>query len=89
MILRIILIGLLIYVLVKVTFLAIRSFKAQSFERRRQGPLPDRKVSEMVRDPVCGVYIAPNEALSVVDKGRSIHFCSVECRQKYITGNQA
>lgn len=84
MILRIILIGLLIYVLFKVTSLAIRSFRTQSFEKPDQVPLSERKVSEMVRDPVCGLYITPNEALSVMDKGRTIHFCSAECRGKYI-----
>jgi YHS domain-containing protein len=89
MILRIILIGILIYLLFKVTSLAIRSFKAQAFEGQDQKPLSDREVSEMVRDPVCGVYIAPNEALSVVDQGRTIHFCSSECRQQYMIDHQA
>jgi YHS domain-containing protein len=89
MTLRIILIGILIYLLFKVTSLAIRTFKAQAFEGQDQKPLSDRKVSEMVRDPVCGVYIAPNEALSVVDKGRTVHFCSSECRQQYMSDHQA
>ena len=89
MILRFILIGILIYLLFKVTSLAIRSFKVQAFERQGQKPLSDRKVSELVRDPVCGVYIAPNEALSVVDNGRTIHFCSAECRQQYMSNHQA
>ncbi|MBI4964875.1 MAG: hypothetical protein HY913_16490 [Desulfomonile tiedjei] len=84
MILRIILIALLIYVLFKATSLAIRSFKDRSVETRDQAPLFSREVSEMVRDPVCGVYTAPNEALSVMNEGRRIHFCSAECRQKYI-----
>jgi YHS domain-containing protein len=88
MILRLILIGLLIYVLFKVASMAIRTFKAQRSEGRDRVPLSDRKVSEMVRDPVCGVYIAPNEALSVVDQGRKVHFCSAECRQQYIVSHQ-
>jgi len=88
MILRIILIGLLIYVLIKVASLAIRSFKTQWVDREDQTPLSDRRVSEMVRDPVCGMYITRNEALSTVHKGEKIHFCSAECHQKYISDHQ-
>jgi YHS domain-containing protein len=38
---------------------------------------------KLVRDPVCGTYVAPNPALSLTT-GRTTHFfCSEECRSKY------
>lgn len=38
---------------------------------------------KLVRDPVCGTYIAPNPSLSLT-AGRTTHyFCSEECRSKY------
>ena len=38
---------------------------------------------KLVRDPVCGTYVAPNPALSLT-AGRTTHFfCSEECRSKY------
>jgi YHS domain-containing protein len=38
---------------------------------------------KLVRDPMCGTYVAPNPALSLTT-GRTTHFfCSEECRSKY------
>jgi YHS domain-containing protein len=38
---------------------------------------------KLVRDPVCGTFIAPNPSLSLTT-GRTTHyFCSEECRSKY------
>ena len=38
---------------------------------------------KLVRDPVCGTYVAQNPALSLTT-GRTTHyFCSEECRSKY------
>jgi YHS domain-containing protein len=38
---------------------------------------------KLVRDPVCGTYVAPKSALSLTT-GRTTHyFCSEECRSKY------
>ena len=38
---------------------------------------------KLVRDPVCGIYVAPNSGLSLTT-GRTTHyFCSEECRSKY------
>ena len=38
---------------------------------------------KLVRDPVCGIYVAPNPGLSLTT-GRTTHyFCSEECRSKY------
>jgi uncharacterized protein len=41
-------------------------------------------VSEMVRDPVCGTYVPVNEAISVHTHGTVVHFCSEECRRRYL-----
>jgi YHS domain-containing protein len=39
---------------------------------------------EMVQDPVCGLYIASNDALSAIRSGRRVWFCSEECRLKFL-----
>lgn len=41
-------------------------------------------VNDMVRDPVCGLYVTSEESLSAVVNGRKYHFCSMECRRKFI-----
>ncbi len=38
----------------------------------------------MVKDPVCGMYIDEQTALSLERKGQSFYFCSEECRKKYL-----
>jgi YHS domain-containing protein len=46
---------------------------------------PDRRAAsvKLVRDPVCGTYVAPRAALSLRSHGETHYFCSEECRAKY------
>jgi YHS domain-containing protein len=37
----------------------------------------------MVRDPVCGTFVLPDRAVTMVDQGRAVHFCSDACRDRY------
>jgi YHS domain-containing protein len=48
---------------------------------RRSG-MPDRGVS-MARDPVCGTFVVPNDALSAIDGAGRVYFCSPACRDTY------
>ena len=47
---------------------------------RRETRVPPVK---LVRDPVCGTYVAPGTALSLSAGGTTHYFCSEECRAKY------
>jgi len=38
---------------------------------------------KLVRDPVCGTYVAPRAALSLTAGGSTHYFCSEECRGKF------
>jgi len=38
---------------------------------------------QMVRDPVCGTYVVPANAIAVSDGARHVYFCSAACRDKY------
>ena len=38
---------------------------------------------KLVRDPVCGTYVAPRAALSLSAGGTTHYFCSEDCRAKY------
>lgn len=38
----------------------------------------------MVQDPVCGTYVDKNSSITVRNGDQTLHFCSYECRQKYI-----
>ena len=51
--------------------------------RRGGAGVPQRGV-QMARDPVCGVFVVPERAVTLVAGGRErIYFCSEACRDKY------
>ena len=49
---------------------------------RPRGQAPDRGVS-MVRDPVCGTFVLPASAVTLVDGRARLYFCSDACRDQY------
>jgi hypothetical protein len=42
----------------------------------------------LVRDPVCGVYIAEERAIPLRTGSEIVHFCSVACRDQYVSADQ-
>jgi YHS domain-containing protein len=43
-----------------------------------------KQAVKLVRDPVCGTYVAPTGARSLTDRsGATYYFCSDECRAKF------
>ena len=63
-------------------------------DNRAQGPKPyvdvpnDAISQRLVRDPVCGMHIAEGIALPLQQAGALVHFCSAECRDKYVSGTR-
>jgi YHS domain-containing protein len=43
----------------------------------------------MARDPVCGTFVLPERALTLVDGRSRVFFCSDVCRDKYRAGRTA
>ena len=43
---------------------------------------PQRGVS-MARDPICGTFVLPDRAVTLVDGRSRLFFCSDACRDKY------
>jgi uncharacterized protein len=43
---------------------------------------------EMVKDPVCGMYMDPRLAIRQEEKGELLFFCSEECRQRYLAARK-
>lgn len=47
--------------------------------------VPNNAVNQkLVRDPVCGMHMAAELSLPVKQGGEVLHFCSPECRDKYL-----
>lgn len=45
----------------------------------------DAATQKLVRDPVCGMHVAERLALRLEQGEEVLHFCSVECRDKYLS----
>ena len=39
---------------------------------------------EMVKDPMCGAYVEKNSGPTVRNGDKVYHFCSYDCRDKYV-----
>lgn len=55
--------------------------------QKKAQPRPEKMANSngnMVRDPVCGMYMDPRLAVRVENKKGTFYFCSDECRRKYI-----
>lgn len=42
-----------------------------------------RQSVKLVRDPVCGVFVAPSTALAARAGGETVYFCSEKCRREF------
>jgi YHS domain-containing protein len=50
---------------------------------------PNNSVNQkLVRDPICGMHVAEGLALPLKQGSEIVHFCSAECREKYLNGTQ-
>jgi uncharacterized protein len=68
--------------------------KALMYLARQLGPKRSRPAvdawnaahgaNEMVRDPVCGLYVPTQEAVSLLKAGKTVYFCSENCRQRFL-----
>ncbi len=41
-------------------------------------------VDDLVKDPVCGVYVPVKTAISTIVDGKQVYFCSENCRKRYL-----
>jgi len=42
----------------------------------------------LVRDPVCGVHVAEVMAIPLREGAETLHFCSIACRDQYLSGSK-
>ncbi len=78
--LRLILIAIFLYLLVK--FFKLLFLKPPEQKKPPQ-PGTSSAINEMVQDPVCKVYVPKNSSLSISDSGTTYYFCSKECMKKF------
>jgi YHS domain-containing protein len=82
---------LLLSIVLTLILRAVRQFFASVAQGMQQGPRPPRVVQEgvrMVRDPICGTYILPTNALATRDEHGLHYFCSDKCRAAFLGNAQ-
>ena len=79
---------LILILLVRSVIVAIARALSQAW--RTPAPQETRQAEafqsggELKKDPVCGTYVSPGAAVTRRIKGSLVHFCSPECRDKYM-----
>jgi YHS domain-containing protein len=79
---RFVLLLVLSIVLSRIFWRIVGSFIEGVTGRERRPATPQRGV-QMVRDPVCGTFVLPDRAVTVIDGKARLFFCSEACRDKY------
>lgn len=66
-------------------------FKKKKKNEEAEKAEMERKVAcgEMVKDPECGTWVAVDSSISVRDGEKIYHFCSYECRDKFLKSLEA
>lgn len=86
MVVRLLIVILLVYVGIKTFLWVKRLSRARSTPRTVRESGGKGAVNDMVRDPVCGLYLPSDEAVTLERNGFCVYFCSEDCRTKYLQG---
>ncbi len=86
--------ALFLIVLTLVRSLVARLFSPKSTQRRSR---PSKRTTRtkrtieghMVKDPQCGIYVATDLAIIARSKDETLHFCSEECRDKFLQATKS
>lgn len=68
-------------------FILYKLFTGEQFKKKTETAKVEKKkfqAGEMAKDPVCGAFVPVDGDIRVKDGGQVRHFCSYECRDKYL-----
>jgi len=72
--------------LILLVFLLLLFWYYKNYKKRKLNQKEKIRITQMVRDEVCGVYLPKEEALKVVIKDKVYYFCSEECKDAFLKG---
>jgi YHS domain-containing protein len=77
---KVILWGILVVILIRALMRLTRGvLQGAGYTRRRGGP----PSVGLVKDPVCGIFVVPSQALTSGSGGEIRFFCSEKCRSQW------
>lgn len=80
---RVLLFLLLSILLSRVFWRLVSSFMEGLTGREYRAPTTPQHGVQMVRDPVCGTFVLPERAVTLLEGRTRLFFCSDACRDKY------
>lgn len=83
---RLFLFGALIYAGARVVSAVNRYLKSRPEAREISEWGGGTEIKDMVRDPICGLYVSSRDAVTGFKDGRTVYFCSEECKQRFMNG---
>jgi YHS domain-containing protein len=80
-VIRILLLTILILLLARAFWRVMDGImEAAGGTSRRRARTPGTR---LIRDPVCGTFVAPGSVPSLQHRGQTYYFCSEECRSRF------
>ncbi len=73
---------LLVFFVISALLSIVRGLFTPSTAKRREARSTPALGGKLIKDPVCGTYVAESTALQSGEN----YFCSEDCRQKFIAG---
>ena len=77
---RVLLIAILVLLVARAFWRLFDSIMEGAGTARGRGQSPAVK---LVRDPVCGTFVSPQNAVSLTARGATHYFCSEQCRAEF------
>jgi YHS domain-containing protein len=84
--LRLVLLIVLFIVVARVFWRFVDNIVAAANGQPGDGSRTPQQGVAMARDPVCGTFVLPDRAVSIVDGNARVYFCSAACREKFRAG---
>ena len=83
---RLILYGILFYVGYRI----LKPWVASLLQSSKEDPhgQSSSQEAELIRDPQCGTYFLTHRGVEARIGGRTVYFCSRECRDKYLVSHR-
>jgi YHS domain-containing protein len=80
-VIRVVLIGLLLLLIARAFWRLVDGVIEAAGGKPRKSSQPPPV--NLVRDPVCGTFVAPRDSLSLTLRGATHYFCSEQCRTDF------
>jgi YHS domain-containing protein len=78
-------IRLAVFVLLIIVVYKLLSGFLKKFGALDKREVPGNRIAaDLVQDPQCGAYILPAQGVSARVGGKTFHFCSESCRDKFL-----